>query len=512
MASREKAGRRAFVAGLRFSVVDEGTQNKNVHTPALPTPTVHDYVIVGGGTAGSVLAHRLGADGDARVLLLAREGVPQSKSAAVHRTAPQPPLFERRLPWTLDADELGPATDTVALCAAPAACDAAEGGGGAQGVQTHLRRLDAGREPVTLAGGTDSHPLAQAFVRAAVAAGVPYEAEGTRRLREGVGLHRHLQPAGGSASVAAAYRRAARRRPPLTVITGTRVRRIDVEDGRAVGVSYVEDGLQWSAEAKRAVVLCAGAVATPHLLMRSGLGPPQHLRDRGVPVERALPGVGRGLRDPLAVRLAAHADGPAAGATDGPTPEASAFVQARSASPTPDLQLGLERGAPERDGRTPFAVRCTLIDPRSRGRVRLRPDEDLPGGPLKPPVLDPRALTAPSDLAVLVEGMRRARRVLRQPPFTRFGPVEAHPGPDRTTDDALRAHVRLHTERAGLPSGACRMGASGDDAVVDDALRVHGVEGLRVADASVLPAAVRLTGPLPLVLLAERAAERMREA
>ncbi|PSQ79649.1 MAG: hypothetical protein BRD46_06140 [Bacteroidetes bacterium QS_8_68_15] len=314
-----------------------------------------------------------------------------------------------------------------------------------------------------------------------------------------------------SASVAAAYRRAARERPNLTVIGGARVRRIDIEDGRAVGVSYVEDGLRWSAEAERAVVLCGGPVATPHLLMRSGIGPPQHLRDRGVPVERARPGIGRGLRDPLAVRLTAHADGAAPPFADGgPVPDASAFVRARSASPAPDLQLAFEQqGAPECDGGgTPFAVRCTLLAPQSRGRVRLRPDTGPPDGPVKPPVLDPQALTAPADGAALIEGLRRARRVLRRPPFTRRGPVEVHPGPARTTDDELRAHIRLHAERAGLPSGTCRMGPSGDEgAVVDDALRVHGFAGrLRVADASMLPATVRLTGPLPLLLLAERAA------
>jgi choline dehydrogenase len=472
---------------------------------------VHDYVIVGAGTAGSVLAHRLSAGGDARVLLLAR-----SSAAAQRRTIPQPALFERRLPWTLDADEPGAATDSTALCAAPAAGDAwaAEGGWDAQSLQPPLRRLDAGSPPVvfTDGGADDPPPLAQAFVRAAVAADVPYEANGIRLPIGGVGLHRHLQHTGRS--VAAAYRHAARERPNLTVIGGARVRRIDIEDGRAVGVSYVDDGLRWSAEAERAVVLCGGPVATPHLLMRSGIGPPQHLRDRGVPVERARPGVGRGLRDPLAVRLTAHADGAAPPSADGgPVPDASAFVQARSASPAPDLQLAFEQqGPPEREGRTPFAVRCTLLAPQSRGRVRLRPDTGPPDGPVEPPVLDPQALTAPADGAALIEGLRRARRVLRRLPFTRHGPVEAHPGPARTTDDALRAHIRLHAERAGLPSGTCRMGPSGNEgAVVDDALRVHGFAGrLRVADASVLPAPVRLTGPLPLLLLAERAAALVR--
>lgn len=468
---------------------------------------MHHYVIVGGGTAGSVLAGCLSADPKVRVLLL-EAGASESTAGPV--TIPQQHLFGRTLCWKADDSPAAP----MALHSPPAAYEAwADAGGwGYAAVRPYRRRLEGHGTsgPFSIADGPAPHPLTQAFVRAAANAGLPYEADlGQVPRGGGVGLHQLLQRGGQPCSAATAYLQAARHRPNLTIITSDRVCHIDMRGRRATGVSYVEEGFQWSAEAERAVILCAGAAGSPLLLMRSGIGPAGLLADRGVEVVSDLPGVGRGLQVPLEVEVQGTAEGPPWPRHGLPEAAALAHVGTRLAGPHLHLQFGpagpgaVPPGLPER---VPFTVRCALLRPRSRGRLVLHPDD-----PADTPVLDPGGLSDPEglDLAVLVAGLRRVRRVLRQQPFLRFNPMEVHPGFHKTTDAALRAYVRLQAEAAGVPAGTCRMGTGGQ-AVVNTDLRVRGLDGLRVADASVMPAAVRGHSALPLVVLAERAADLLR--
>ena len=473
---------------------------------------MHDYVIVGGGTAGCVLAHRLSEDPDVRVLQLEAGG--RERRRAQHRTVPQPALLERQLWWGQETG-LGHTSAGEVFHASAASYRrwATEGGWNYEtAVSPYLQRFETSSDdPCSLASLSKPHPLAQAFVRSAMATGMPFEAQLTEIPPRGVGLHAFAQQQGRPCSMAAAALQRAHLRPNLTVITGANVHRIDLHNGRATGVTYIEDGLEWSADAERAVILCAGAVGSPHLLMRSGIGPLAHLHARGLEVKHPLPGVGARLQCPLAVDVCLTVDWPPASCPG--VSEASAFIRTAPQRETPDVQLRFESGssAPSHD-RTPATVRCLLLQPRSQGFLRLRPDHKGRGlSGRRPyaawPVLDPQGLSdlGNVDLEALHAGIRQARRFLRQPAFLRYHPVEQHPGPDRMTNDALRAYIRLHAEAVDAPSGTCRMGFD-DYAVVDNHLRVHGLDGLYVADASVMPASVRGATALPVALLAERAA------
>ena len=313
-------------------------------------------------------------------------------------------------------------------------------------------------------------------------------------------------------------------------MTGARATRLLVERGRARGVAYLQRGAvhEEEAHADREVVLAAGAVDTPRLLLLSGIGPEDELARHGIPVVQVSPGVGRNLRDHLANGVLAAVDAETLYTAErvrhllawlvagrGPltsnVAEAAAFVRVGPDVTAPDLELIFapvlfeEEGTvpPSRDGVTVAAV---LLQPRSAGEVRLSSAD-----PLAPPEIDPRYLTDPDghDARTLREGVRLARRVLAESPLARHVTEELLPGADAVDDDALDAHLRARSQTLYHPVGTCRMGTD-DDAVVTPDLRLRGVDGLRIVDASVIPALPRGHTNWPTVMVAERAAELMR--
>jgi choline dehydrogenase len=507
---------------------------------------VHDVVIVGGGTAGCVLAARLTEDPAVSVLLL--EAGPLSRKleikipAAFSRlyrtgvdwgdsTTPQPHLDYREVVFPRGRMLGGSAAMNAMMILRGHRADydawAAAGcsGWSWNDVEPAFARSAEGAFP--LADLPERHVLAEAFVHAAQAVGIPFTDDLNAESNEGVGFVPVSQRRGRRFSVLDGYLRPARRRPNLTIVTNVLATRVLIEEGRAVGVSYRLDGDDADEEAwcGQEVVLCAGAIGSPHLLQLSGIGPGDALADAGIGLVRDVPGVGANLLDHLAngllvrtrgVETLASADSLrnlAHWALRGRGPltsnlgEAVAFVRSQPDLSAPDVELLLAPVLFEEEGlKQPtehgLTLAVVLLRPRSSGTVLVTSSD-----PRVLPAIDPRYLSDPDgeDESTLLRGLRLARRVLAQEPLASFTDGEILPGEDARSDDDLRAHLRALSQTLYHPAGTCRMGSDAQS-VVDPELRVRGVEGLRVADASVMPTLPRGHTNWPTVMIAERAA------
>jgi choline dehydrogenase len=508
---------------------------------------VHDIVIVGAGTAGCVLASRLTEDPDVSVLLI--EAGPRSRKLEIRIPAAFSKLYRTPVDWgdstapqeALDGREvvfprgrmLGGSAAMNAMMVLRG-CRADYDGWAAAGctgwswadVEPAFARSAQGAFP--LARLPEQHVLAEAFVHSAQAIGIPLAPDLNGESNEGVGFVPVSQRRGRRFSVLDGYLASARRRPNLTIVTDALVTRVLLENGRAFGVAYRADGDEFDEEAlcTREVVLCAGAIGTPHLLQLSGIGPRRPLEAAGVEVVHELPAIGANLLDHLANGLLVRTKGVetlasaqslrnlARWALRGRGPltsnlgEAVAFVRSRPELAAPDLELLLAPVLFQDEGLTQptehgLTLAVVLLEPRSSGSVLIRTSD-----PRDPPAIDPRYLTDPGgeDEATVLRGLRLARRVLAQEPLASFVDAEILPGDDVRTDDGLLAHIRALSQTLYHPAGTCRMG-SDPAAAVDPQLRLRGIEGLRVADASVMPKLPHGHTNWPTVMIAERAAD-----
>lgn len=501
---------------------------------------VHDIVIVGAGTAGCVLAARLTEDPSTRVLLL--EAGPPDRKLEVRIPAAFSRLFRTSLDWgyatapqdALDGREvvfprgrvLGGSASINAMMAIRGNHrdhDEWPSGWSWEDVEPLYRRSVFPASPLRRPS-----PLSDAFVAAATAVGIPSQPDLNSANNFGVGLTPVSIRRGRRFSVVDGYLRPALRRPNLEVVTGAVATAVTLDAGRVAAVRYHLDGVELQAEARREVVLSAGSVDSPKLLLLSGIGPATELSALGIAPRLDSPGVGKGLRDHLASGVLAAVDAPTLYRAEklrhlvqwlvlhrGPLAsnigEAAAFVRTDPTAAVPDLELifapvlfedeGLKR--PTRDGVTVAAV---LLQPESVGEVRLRSPD-----PADPPIVDPRYLTDPrgQDAHVLRYGVRLARKILATSPLSRVVTSELLPGADADDDAALDAHLRTRSQTLYHPVGTCRMG-SDELAVVDPELRVRGIDGLRVVDASVIPRLPRGHTNWPTVMVAERASELIR--
>ena len=514
-----------------------------------------DYLIVGGGSAGCVLAARLSEDPDVRVLLLEAGGrddhpeihIPvafsrlfQTEADWNYHTVPQPGAADRSLYWPR-GKVLGGSSAINAMIYIRGhhadydgwAADGCEGWGYADVLPYFKRSEDNGRGasayhgvggPLRVEDPADPSPVSLAVVEAAEAAGLPRNADFNGAEQAGTGLYQLTQRGGRRASAATAFLKPARSRDNLTVRTGALVHRVVVERGRAVGVEVAIDGRVETIRAEREVIVCGGAVNSPQLLMLSGIGPADSLRALGIDVVADRPAVGANLQDHLIVWLLYALKEPVSlvnadavlsglrylvsrrGMLASNVAEAGAFVDSTGGGGVPDLQFHVapakfENHGLERPTDHAFSLGPTLVRPRSRGRLTLRSAD-----PEAHPAIDPQALAEPADVDVLVAGLRLAREIAEAAPLDRFRGDLASPGLASFATADLERYVRRSCETLYHPVGTCRMGAD-EDAVVDPALRVRGVEALRVVDASVMPTIPNGNTNAPTLMIAERAAD-----
>ena len=358
-------------------------------------------------------------------------------------------------------------------------------------------------------------PISEAFVEAATQAGLPRNGDFNGARQEGVGFYQLNQKHGERHSAADAYLRPALERANLTVESQARVSRVLFEGSRAVGVEYVQAGETHEVRTDREVILSAGTIGSAQLLLLSGVGPAEALRALAIPVVRDLPGVGENLRDHPRVAVT-YASRKPLGLSDaereraereydeartGPLSSngigAGAFVRISPDDPVPGVQVMLTANPPAGT----FSVHAALMHPVSRGWLRLRTAD-----PAQPPILQASYLTEVGDMNQLVEGLGVARRIAGAEALAEYRGEELSPGPTGWEGEALQDYIRGNVATFFHPVGTCRMG-SDELAVVDPELRVRGLEGLRVIDASVMPDLLSGATHAATVMIAEKGAD-----
>ncbi len=533
-----------------------------------------DHIVIGGGSAGCVAAARLAADGGARVLLLEAghsnrhplldmppgifKMINGSKYMRYHRTTPQAHL-DGRAHDIPQGHVLGGGSSVnaqVYMRGRPSDYDAWNEilrgnndhmGWGWADVLEHFRRMEGNNRLNNDRHGTDGpllvsdpghiNEFSRWFVQAVQGLGEPFNPDFNGESQRGVGFYQFMNRNGRRSSAAYAYLTPQRNNPNLTIRLRSEVRRIVIENGRAVGVEFEDRGGVKTARAQGEVIVAAGALVTPKILMLSGIGPAKQLAGHGIDCLADLPGVGQNLIDHPEVPITATANGPygyyrqgvgwrmlrngiqfklfGSGPVTSAGVEAGAFVNPKDPDGDPTIQafcvpiVYLDRDALDLvDDDYGLTVTTVVVKPRSRGEVRLASAD-----PKAMPVVSPNLLKDPADMAEMVEGQRFFVRAFSQKPLADRIRQVVIPSPGDLSDEALAAHCRRFVKTNYHPAGTAKMGADGDRmAVLDSRMRVRGIDGLWVCDMSAVPDINAGNTNAPAMMLGDRCADAIIKA
>lgn len=523
-----------------------------------------DYVIAGGGSAGCVLASRLSENPDCRVVLLEAGGtgdgfmvnmpagsytmLGKPKSDWMYMTEPDPSLNGRQVMW-MAGKMLGGGSainGMMYIRGSRRDYDSWEQDLGCEGwgwntVQTYFKRSEgfAGAPsqshsttgPLGVALPRKIHPLSQAFIEACSEFGLRKVDDYCAGDVDGAFLSYVTQRKGQRSSAARAFLQGAMKRPNLQVLTGAMVDKVLIENGRATGVQFHHEGAVKTIAARREVIVSASTMASPAILMRSGIGPAKDLRELGIAVKVDAPQVGKNLQEHASVATSVFVDVPTPNTRMGPvalalgvleyllvrrgimtiTPvEAMAFLRSQPGLDEPDIKLQFGPFVFDPATRAPHKRAGTIVyanvaKPRSRGEIRLRSAD-----PADAPVIEHRLLGDPDDVAALIRGLKAVDSIYHSPSFGAHLQGRIAPSELPADDAAWEQHIRNTAGIGYHPVGTCRMG--GDAAsVVDPRLRVRGVAGLRVADGSIMPVMPSANTNAPAIMIGEKAADMIRE-
>jgi choline dehydrogenase len=484
-----------------------------------------DYVVVGGGTAGCVLAARLSEDSAVTVLLIeagSRQPLPQvdippawptllgTSADWAGKTVPQPELGGAEILWSRGRGLGGSSTINAMnfMRGHRSSYDWGVKGWGYDDLLPYFKKSEnltgtADRDPAVrgmhgplrVGPATQRHPLSTVFLDAAAELGFRHAPDLSAGVTDGFGWGDLSIDHGHRSDAATAYLRPVMNRPHLTVVTDALAEQLTFDRDRCTGVTYREHGTARTARATREVVVASGTVGSPQLLMLSGIGPADHLREMDIPVLADLPAVGSNLHDHPMCGIVYTSAQPV-------PPGANNHGETQGLLLDPDIQLMMidvpyrQPGLPGPDIGHGYTINAAPMRPRSRGTIRLA--STAPGDT---PRIDPRFYSNPDDLDVMVKGLRVARKIGNATALAPWRAAETLPGPDVSSDNDMKAYARRNLEPFHHFVGTCAIGD-----VVDEDLRVHGIQALRVIDASVMPAIVSGNTNATVYAIVERGA------